>query len=523
MRALLRTILTVTATATYLAALASPAFAGSYVVSTCSPFSTPGLWAETNTAPVGFTAGQLCGGPAVGPLGGGDQGALYAEDTLNASRQIPDGARAGWTFTAPPQATITAISYYRSLATDTSENLVAGLFQADGTPLEQCVIPFPFPPGSSNVCSKPNTQAPVTFAALNTSSLFFGVICRLVNGASACDDGGTIHSAQADLYSARITISQTTLPTISAPGGALAAGGFVAGTVPVTFAASDPSGVQQAAVRIETGQTLASVVQPCDFTSSQPPCPQLPSGSLSVDTTQVPDGPHTFTIVVTDPAGNSQTTTLPPVVVDNHGPAAPAAFTATAASTASNAIGLSWTNPATPPAPITGAMTQLCQATCSTPVAVSPAGSAQITAPAAGQYAVRLWLLDAQGHGGPQNAATANVSVPAGSGKPGPGPGAGQPPGTIAGLHTKIVATYKGRRLHVSGTIAGIADGKAIRVSWRSHDFGRTLGTGSRVVRVAQHKINVTFALNGKARQGTIGVAVRVGHRRLAGALARPA
>ena len=116
MRPVLRLAGPLIALATCLAGLAPSAFAGSYVVSTCSPFTTPGLWTETNTAPVGFTAGQLCGGPAIGPLGSGHQGALYAEDTLNASRQIPDGARAGWTFTAPAQAAITAITYYRSLA-----------------------------------------------------------------------------------------------------------------------------------------------------------------------------------------------------------------------------------------------------------------------------------------------------------------------------------------------------------------------------------------------------------------------
>ncbi len=526
MRLLLRTILTVIATTTCVAALVSTAFAGSYVVSTCSPFSTPGVWTQVNTGAPGLTAGQSCGGPAIGPMGGGDQGALYGEDTTNGTaRDIPNGAAAGWTFTAPPQTTITAISYYRSLATLDSENLVAGLFQADGSPLEQCMIPFPFPPGSSNVCSKPNSQAPVTFAGLNTSSLFFGVICRLVNGASACEDGITAHFAQADLYSARITISQTTLPTIGGLGGPLTAGGFVSGAVPVTFSASDPSGVQQAAVRIETGQTLAATQQPCDFTSSQPPCPQLPTGSLSADTTQVPDGPHTFALVVTDAAGNTQTAPLPPVVVDNHGPAAPAAFTATPASSSSNAIGLTWMNPATPPAPISGALAQLCQSTCLAPVAVNPGGSAQITAPAAGQYAVRLWLLDAQGHGGPQNAATATVSVPAGNGKP-PGPGGGgggKPPGTTPGLHTKIAATYKARRLHVSGTIARVANGTAVRVSWRSHDFGHTLASGSRVVHVASHRIDLTFALSATARRGTIGVAVRIGRRLLAGALARPA
>ena len=142
MRPLLRTILTVVATTTCVAALVSTAFAGSYVVSTCSPFSTPGVWTQVNTGAPGLTAGQSCGGPAIGPMGGGDQGALYGEDTTNGtSRDIANGAAAGWTFTAPPQTTITAISYYRSLATFGSEDFVAGLFQADGSPLEQCVIP----------------------------------------------------------------------------------------------------------------------------------------------------------------------------------------------------------------------------------------------------------------------------------------------------------------------------------------------------------------------------------------------
>ena len=71
-------------------------------------------------------------------------------------------------------------------------------------------------------------------------------------------------------------------------------------------------------MRSDTGATLVSAPQACDFSLAQP-CPQQPSGSLSVDTRRVPDGPHTFSLVVTDAAGNSQVVTSPPVVVNNTG------------------------------------------------------------------------------------------------------------------------------------------------------------------------------------------------------------
>ncbi len=212
-----RTLLALTAAAlANLAAIAPvPANAGTYVVSACSPLSSPGAWSEINTAPAGLTAGQACGGPAIGALGIGDQGALYAEDNLGASSQIANGAAAGWAFTAPPATTITAISYYRALAAYNEQDLVAGLFEASGQPLEQCMIPLAVSAGDSIVCSMPNTQAPVTFGGLSTSGLFFGVTCRIVDGAGACIDGGTIHAAQADLYSAQVTLSETAAPTLS--------------------------------------------------------------------------------------------------------------------------------------------------------------------------------------------------------------------------------------------------------------------------------------------------------------------
>jgi len=333
-RVLRKVLAVVVASAAGVGVLACPAWAGSYAVSACSPSSSAGLWAQTNTFPAAFVTGNLCGGPAIGPLDGGNQGALYAEDVLSSPAHIPDGARAGWTFSAPPGATISAISYYRTLAAYNDQDLVAGLFQADGSALEQCKIPWPFVPGSSNVCSKPNNQAPYTFTALNTSSLFLGVTCRIVRPVLACGAGGTIHAVRAALYSAKVTLSESTPPTLSNLGGALWGGGVVSGVVPVTFAASDQTGIQQQLVRSDAGQTLSSAVAPCDFTLAQP-CPQQPAGSLSVDTRRVPDGPHTFSVVVTDAAANSQVATSPTVIVHNDRPAVASTPTAHGAPTTS--------------------------------------------------------------------------------------------------------------------------------------------------------------------------------------------
>ena len=491
-------------TAACLLTLSCSAFAGSYVVSACSPSSTPGLWVQTNGAPAGFATGNLCGGPAVGPVDGGNTGSLYAEDILGSAALIPDGARAGWTFNAPPGTTITAISYYRRLAAYKSNNGVAGLYQANGAALEECFIQLPL--GSSIFCTLPNNQAPVTFSGLSTSSLFFGIACRIVDGASACITGGTIHHTQAQMYSARVTLAESSAPSLSNVGGALWSGGLVSGVVPVSFSASDATGIKEQLVRSDAGQTLISSPQACDFTLAQP-CPQQPTGVLNVDTTRVPDGPRTFSVVVVDAAGNSQIATSPTVIVDNQGPPPPPGFTATAKTDGSNTIALAWRNPPNAPAAVTGAMVQLCETSCPAAQRIGASGAAQITAPGPGLYSVRLWLLDTAGRGGAHNAALASVRVPAStSGR------------STTSTRTKISAVLKGSRLRVSGSINRTG---RVRVSWRSKVGRRTVGAGSRVVTIRKHKIALNFTLSARARRGTTRIAIRSGSRIVGHALAR--
>jgi hypothetical protein len=316
----------------------------------------------------------------------------------------PSGAQAGWSFTAPAGTTITAVSYYRSLQTENNGDWVAGLFAGNGTELDVCH-------SNPDPCSSLNNQAAVTLTGLSTSGLFFGIECHPVSPDTDCLAGGTEHDAQADMYSAKVTLSETATPAVSNLGGALWGGGVAWGSEPVTFSTSDPSGIAQVALDGPDGQ-VALQPQSCDYSQTQP-CPELPSASLELNTTQLHDGAQTVTLLVTNAAGNATSVQSPTVVVDNNGPPAPSSLTATAVGGGSDAVELSWSDPANPPQPVSGAFVQLCQTACGAAIAVNGSGGAQVTAPEPGTYTIRLWLLDQAGRGSAANAATTAVTIPA--------------------------------------------------------------------------------------------------------------
>jgi hypothetical protein len=279
----------------------------------------------------------------------------------------------------------------------------------------------------------------------------------------------------------------------------------------VTFSALDASGIREQAVQSDAGRIVISRPQACDYTR-QPPCPQTPDAALNADTTRVADGTHTFRLVVTDTAGNSTVVNSPPVVVDNNGPPPPLGLIATARA-GSDTIALSWTNPPSPPAPVTGAIAQVCGASCTTPVSIDASGNVQVPASGPGVYVVRVWLLDAAGRGGPHNAAVATVTVPSSA-------SAQPPPPPLSGARTRIAAVLHGRQLRVSGPITGSG---RVSVSWRSKVRGRTVGHGSRTVTIRASRLRMTFAIPRRARvqAATIRVVVRRGGRVVGQARAR--
>lgn len=86
----------------------------------------------------------------------------------------------------------------------------------------------------------------------------------------------------------------------------------------MTFNAADLSGISQVALDGPGGQ-LALQPQSCNYSQTQP-CPELSSGSLDLNTTQLADGAQTLTLLVTNAAGNTTSVQSPTVVVDNNGP-----------------------------------------------------------------------------------------------------------------------------------------------------------------------------------------------------------
>ena len=126
------------------------------------PVGIAGAVGARQHVPGQLATGNLCGGPAIGPVDGANQGGLYAQDILGSPTNMPDGSHAGWTFTAPTGTTITAISYYRTLAAHGDRNVSPGSFTAEGTVLDYCRIVIPLGQPASTATSP--TTRPRTFS-----------------------------------------------------------------------------------------------------------------------------------------------------------------------------------------------------------------------------------------------------------------------------------------------------------------------------------------------------------------------
>ena len=456
-----------------LAPLAIPqaACAGTFTVLACSPTTSAGNWQPVDTFPAGLTVGNMCGGPTSGPnepVGPIDEGALFAEDSTNTTADIPNGADAGWSFTAPAGTSIAGLTYWRSLHAYDQQSLVPGLWTREGTTLESC----PALPEGNHECNSLNNQGLKSFAGLDASSLFFGVRCSLVGGDESCIPAapGERH-AQADLYSATVTLSEAAAPTVSSVSGPGWNGGFLSTQVPLTLSASDYSGIASVEVRSTLGALLASALLSCDYYLSVP-CPNLSGATINLNSVATPDGPQSLVLTVRDAAGNVSNQTSPQVVIDNHGPAPPTALTATLSG---KEVVLSWRNAVEPPVPITTAGVTLCSATCTRASTASASGLARIPAPSPGTYTIRVSLIDAAG----------KISQPASI--------ALTVPGSAGGSAAKLRAIIDTRgRLYVAGPVPKAFKGP-VRVCWRSMLGKRELGSRCVMLHVKRGHIAVTF------------------------------
>lgn len=165
--------------------------------------------------------------------------------------------------------------------------------------------------------------------------------------------------AAARLYSATVRLEDDVQPTLGTPAGALWTDGWKRGTLPVSFDASDNTGIRQTALVID-GQTVLSRLHDCDA-SRTVPCPQG-GDSFDVPTASLGDGTHQVGLLVTDSAGN-QTSSERTVAVDNTPPAPPESLTVYGGDGwhSSNDLTARWTNPTVQGAPIAAAVWTICR------------------------------------------------------------------------------------------------------------------------------------------------------------------
>lgn len=161
---------------------------------------------------------------------------------------------------------------------------------ADDSGYRWCGIPFPCAWGGA-------PSLPIALDGLSTTRLRLMVACALGSG---CRRNAV--QAATTLSDVILQIRDETPPGMSAMRGALAAGdGWVSGSIPSGFDASDPAGIRTASVNIDGAQVGGSEHR-CDQYSMSP-CPNG-GAETTIDTRQLSDGAHSVVARAVDSAGN---------------------------------------------------------------------------------------------------------------------------------------------------------------------------------------------------------------------------
>ena len=241
-----------------------------------------------------------------------------------------------------------------------------------------------------------------------SSSLYFGILCASGAGCPTTSTGQAnwgYTRARADLYGARVRVSESSPPAISGVRGALVSGSWVGGRQSVAFDSSDPVGV--AGQSYSVAPLAASDAKPCDF-ARPAPCPTSSGSQFTIDTRGIPDGQQPLTLSAVDAAGNRATWTGT-ASVDNSapGPPTPPSLQGLPASRwrSQNGFVLTYENPSrSGGAPLTSRDIQVCPSdaegavdlsACSLNGLAGTPGSDTVQLPRPGMFRVRVRVNDA--------------------------------------------------------------------------------------------------------------------------------
>ncbi|HET7121556.1 MAG TPA: carboxypeptidase-like regulatory domain-containing protein [Solirubrobacterales bacterium] len=384
---------------------ASRASAGRYAVAQCGWYvGADTSWADT-TGGVKFRPDAYCVPPA-----GADpfDGAHLKSFTRDGQTTVTGTRFARWRWTPPPGTGITQVrgTWWHALHDGFEQRLGAvnwsGGFEPFAAAAATDVTPREFVRGF-----------PAPVAAFEDR-----LLCARGESKWCSLDPGSWSALRA----LTITVEDPAPPAASILGGSLPTPGWHRGPQTVVVGAADGgAGVRFSETTLD-GARVGLTEYACAKAliggewraTAMQPCPVNGSATATVATTSFSDGPHALAHCVTDFAGNGACAAPQTVLIDNNPPAHPRAPQLLGGDEwrRVNNFDLEWTNPEQGAAsPIAGAAWRLV-GTAGYDTGVRFAGGrdrkslADLSVPAAGTYALQLWLRDEAGNEAPPSAVT---------------------------------------------------------------------------------------------------------------------
>jgi hypothetical protein len=281
---LARTLIQATLATLALGGLTASASAGTYTINNCpaAPGANgdPGPWIVFG-APQGYDGSCAGGlGDAIGPLGGS-----MAPGQLDGVQVVvPSGSgitlREAKLWWAVPHQISGADTF--AIAADNTGALGEG-----ATPLNRTGTPDDF--------TLPSTTTELTLADY----------CSNDDAGAGCVFGGG-ENPDLQLLGSELTLADSSLPAGAVSGGALVAGGTLAGAESLSYTAQDgSSGVRLVQLRVD-GNTVAQkdYLASCSYTDFVA-CPPSVSDTISWNTAGVADGEHALEVIVQSAAQNT--------------------------------------------------------------------------------------------------------------------------------------------------------------------------------------------------------------------------
>ena len=273
--------------------LASGASAGTYVIDNCPAAGNGNAGAWTVFGSPQNVKGTCSGGPGdyIGPRGG----SMSPGTTAGVQIGVPAGsgitileAKVWWQASEEISGATTF-----AIAADNDGAVGESLTPMTGSEPATYVLPSTTTEVTlANYCSNDDAGAGCTFGSGDNNIL--------------------------ELYGSQLTLQDTTLPSGTITGGALASSGTVSGTASISYQAADTSsGVRLVQLRVD-GEAVAdeNYIASCSYTTFQA-CPPTVSDSVSWDTAMVANGQHRVELVVVDAAQNTSVIYNGEVTVQN--------------------------------------------------------------------------------------------------------------------------------------------------------------------------------------------------------------